>query len=189
MATYLNDNRFNYNTEEFLLLDSSLQNNPEFVLNCLKKNGLLLEVINTNFKNDPNFIAAAIENDYQAFNYIPENVLNDEENIIAFIHVNALIYQLFDDSKRSNRRLVLAAMNYFGVDAFWDLGWKFYNDVEIMYKIVTDPQFDSYGWEGISCAYGEEPEKARQIILRAIEIFGDKILQHDMNWIKRKIKL
>lgn len=188
MGKILNDNRFNYSKEEFLLLEDNYKNDIEFVKKCLRKNGKLLEVICEDFKSNKELILLALENDIESYNHIPDDVLEDIEFVIQIVRIQPILVLYnentlcLDDKMRCNKRVIITAIEYLGVDALWDLCPNLYQDVDIIVNVLNFTTNEE-DWSGHECSKGKEFEKSKKLIEVAWEIYGNSITEHDYNWI------
>ena len=82
--------------------------------------------------------------------------------------------------------MLLEAIKHIGVDALWDLNPNYYQDVEIIYFALMSPYGQNI-WESITCSVGEDFNESKQFIEKGIKIYDNKILTHDMSWIRKNI--
>lgn len=173
-----NLNLFDKNT--FVQLPSEKKSDKQFILSCLKRNGLLFEFLSEEQKRDKEIILEAFKQDEDIFEFIPEFLKRDIDFLVELVIISPSITYKFDYEFRNNRRIILSAIDGYGVDALWEMELKIFQDVEIIVTALKSA-YGQHIWEDILCGAGDLAEFSKSIIEAGYILYGDKVLEMSYN--------
>jgi hypothetical protein len=73
---------------EIIITETKYNNDEQIILECIKKNGLLLEFASDDLKNNKDLVKEAIENNKDAFKFIGSDLKNDINFLKEIIHLD-----------------------------------------------------------------------------------------------------
>lgn len=190
MGNFL-DNRLNlYSNEEFLSLPDSLRNDRTFVLNCLKRNGLLFKHLSSQLKSDVELKLEAIKQNEEAINLLETNDLEDLNFILVCLQMNSEVFPHLPLTLRSHESVLIWAIPIWGVDAFWELPADVFKNIHFMLMAMNGPGGNNEGlWSAVLNGVGGEAYFHKILIEQAYKKYGDVILEKDLKWIKSQGEL
>ena len=190
MGSFL-DNRLNhYSNEEFLSLQDSLRNDRTFVLNCLKRNGLLFKHLSSQLKSDVELKLEAIKQNAEAVNLLDISDLEDLNFILSCLQMNSEVFPHLPVNLRSHESVLLYAIPIWGVDAFWELPTCVFKNIKLMLMAMKSPCGNNEDlWSAVLNGAGSEAHFHKILIEQAYKKYGDVILGKDLKWIKSQGEL
>lgn len=185
------ENRINhYSNEEFLSLQDSLRNDRNFVLNCLKRNGLLYKHLSSQLKSDVELKLEAIKQNAEAVNLLDINDLEDLNFILSCLQMNSEVFPHLPVSLRSSESVLLSAIPIWCVDAFWQLPTYVFKNIQLMLMAMKSPGGNNEDlWSAVLNGAGGEAYFYKILIEEAYKKYGDLILEKDLIWIKSQEEL
>lgn len=190
MGNFLDNRLNNYSNEEFLSLPDSLRNDKTFVLNCLKRNGLLFKHLSSQLKCDIELKLEAIKQNEEVIKFLDIKDFEDINFVLNCLQMNSDVFPLLPLTLRSRENVLLWAIPIWGVDAFWELPSDVFKNIHLMLMAMKSPGGnDEDLWSAVLNGVGGEAYFHKILIEQAHKKYGDLILEKDLNWIKSQAEL
>ena len=190
MGNFL-DNRINlYSQEEFMSLSIDRRKDRDFVMNCLKRNGLLFKNLESIFQTDLELQLIAIKQNAEVLDLLDKNDLEDIDFVLVCMRVNEDVYSRLPFHIKSQTRILEQAISDWGVDALWELPIDVFKDIHMMLMALKGPSgFNEDLWSAVLNGAGGEAYFHKILIEQAYKKYGDVILEKDLKWIKSQEEL
>ena len=190
MGNFL-DNRINlYSQEEFMSLSIDRRKDRDFVMNCLKRNGLLFKNLESIFQVDLELQLIAIKQNAEVLDLFDKNDLEDIDFVLACMRVNEDVYSRLPMHIKSQARILEQAISDWGVDALWELPTDVFKEIHIMLMALQGPSgLNEDLWSAVLNGAGSEAYFHKILIEQAYKKYGDVILEKDLKWIKSQAEL
>jgi hypothetical protein len=187
MGNFL-DNRINlYSQEEFMSLSIDRRKDRAFVMNCLKRNGLLFKNLESIFQTDLELQLIAIKQNAEVLDLFHKNNLEDIDFVLACMRVNEDVYSRLPMHIKSQTRILEQAISDWGVDALWELPIDVFKDIQIMLMALKGPSgLNEDLWSAVLNGAGSEAYFHKILIEQAYKKYGDVILEKDLKWLKNQ---
>jgi hypothetical protein len=167
--------------ESFLEQSIEKRNDRNYVIEALRKNGLIFKHIETKFQTDEELALIAIEQDSDVVveEMLPMDLIEDGDFIEKVIRIKPLLITYLLGNKDYHilihKKLLFIAIEESGVDALWEMDSEIFKDIDIIVAALKSP----YGqdcWDPILCGAGENAEYSKKIIEAGYNLYGDKVL-------------
>ena len=178
MGRYFSNESFLYTKETFLDLDESVRKEKDFVIKCLKKNGLLYEFLDESLKMDKEVLLTAFQQDEVVWKFINPVLYDDINLMMELVKLQPFVLNNFPFKLRINKNFVATAIEEIGVDALWNMPLKIFQDIDLIVKALQS-KYGSDSWEPILCAAGDKAEYSKKS-LRQDSVFMEMMY---LNWI------
>jgi hypothetical protein len=154
------------------MLDETYKNTKEFVLQCVTRQGRMLEYASDKLREDFDIVSAAVYNDLDALKFMGNSM---RSNRILFLSVANrldinLSFKYFDYTLLSDRSLLLEGIKNGMSTKFLDTEWL----VDRSF-VITVCQFNGSVLKRVRKEFLED----REVVLSAVKSFGDSLKYAD----------
>ena len=187
---------------DFKRINLKLQNDYDFVIECLKVDGRYFEDIPEKFKSDKNLALIAIKQPFGASIWETKNLIEDEDVLFAHAKYGGLFYpprfsfykipKQYLENKKYIKEFIT---NRNGIQNQWEykkLRSKFLNDKDLA-KLATQKYAQSFE------QFNKKFTKDRSMVLDAVKkhkfttpiaiMFADKVLKSDKKFVEKCINI
>ena len=190
MGNFLDDGLNLYSQEEFMSLSIDRRKDKAFVMNCLKRNGLLFKNLDSIFKTDLELQLIAIKQNAEVLDLLDKNDLEDIDFVLVCMRVNEDVYSRLPLHIKSQTRILEQAISDWGVDALWEMPIEVFKNIHLMLKALKGLSgLNEDLWSAVLNGAGSEAYFHKILIEQAYKKYGDVILVKDLKWIKSQEEL